>query len=110
MFAIIRALVISLLALTTTVTAIANDHFQITKLAPDILMLSTDQGSYSNNSLVFTGPDGVLLVDTHHNNDAEAFKTFVEDLGLVFRAILSVHTAMSNTSAATTFSGLSPSW
>jgi cyclase len=92
MFAIIRTLALSLLAFTTTATAAAKDHFQVTKLAPDILMLSTDQGSYSNNSLVFTGPDGVLLVDTHHNNDAEAFKSFVEDLGLgIPRYIISTH-------------------
>jgi len=90
MFAIIRTLVFCLLVFTTTV--IAKDHFQITKLAPDILMLSTDQGTYSNNSLVFTGPDGVLLVDTHHNNDAEAFRSFVEGLGLgVPRYIISTH-------------------
>jgi cyclase len=90
MSAIIRTLVISLLAFTATATA--KDHFQVTQLAPDLLMLSTDQGSYSNNSLVFTGPDGVLLVDTHHNNDAEAFKSFVEGLGLgVPRYIVSTH-------------------
>ena len=55
--------------------AVAQDHFQVTTLAPDLLMLSTDQGSYSNNSLVFTGEDGVLLVDTHHDSDVAAFKT-----------------------------------
>ena len=33
--------------------AIAEDLFQVTTLAPDLLMLSSDQGSYSNNSLVF---------------------------------------------------------
>ena len=62
--------------------AATEDQFIVTSLAPDLLMLSTDQGSYSNNSLVFTGKDGVLLVDTHHNSDAEAFKKFLEGLGL----------------------------
>ncbi len=60
----------------------AEDYFQVTTLAPGLLMLSTDQGSYSNNSLVFTGKDGVLLVDTHHAQDVEAFREFVESLGL----------------------------
>jgi glyoxylase-like metal-dependent hydrolase (beta-lactamase superfamily II) len=63
-------------------TVAAEDHFIVTPLAPDLLLLSTDQGSYSNNSLVFTGEDGVLLVDTHHDSDAEAFKEFVDKLGL----------------------------
>ena len=70
----------------------AEGHFQVTTLAPDLLMLSTDQGSYSNNSLVFTGKDGVLLVDTHHDSDAEAFKEFVDSLGLgAPKYIISTH-------------------
>jgi glyoxylase-like metal-dependent hydrolase (beta-lactamase superfamily II) len=71
---------------------VAEDYFQITTLAPDLLMLSTDQGSYSNNSLVFTGEDGVLLVDTHHDSDVEALKEFVDGLGLgPPKYILSTH-------------------
>ena len=82
MFTTIRIFMLCLLAVATTVTASTNDYFQVTRLAPDLLMLSTDQGSYSNNSLIFTGPDGLLLVDTHHGDDAEAFKAFVDGLGL----------------------------
>ena len=82
MFAKIRILTLSLLAVFPAAATLADDHFQITMLAPDLLMLSTDQGNYSNNSLIFTGPDGLLLVDTHHGEDAEHFKTFIEDLGL----------------------------
>ena len=59
----------------------AEEHFQVTRLAPDLLMLGTDQGSYTNNSLVFTGPDGVLLVDTHTDEDADALREFVLALG-----------------------------
>jgi len=81
MLTIIRALTLCLLALVTTATAMAENRFQVTKLAPNLLMLSTDQGSYSNNSLLFTGPDGLLLVDTHHAEDADDFKAFVEGLG-----------------------------
>ncbi len=54
MFVMIRNLVFSLLTLTTTAAATTGDHFQITTLAPGLLMISTDQGSYSNNSLIFT--------------------------------------------------------
>ena len=72
----------ALLLLLHSVTAAAEDRVIVTTLAPDLVMLSTDQGSYSNNSLVFTGPEGVLLVDTHHSSDAEALKAFVEKLGL----------------------------
>ena len=79
MFVMFRTLVFCLI--TFSATAMTDDHFQVTTLAPDLLMLSTDQGSYSNNSLIFTGPDGVLLVDTQSADDSGAFKAFVEGLG-----------------------------
>ncbi|MCP4897685.1 MAG: tetratricopeptide repeat protein [bacterium] len=83
--------VFAALCLIPTV-AVADDYFQVTTLAPDLLLLSTDQGSYSNNSLVFTGKDGVLLVDTHHDSDVEAFKEFVDGLDLgVPKYIISTH-------------------
>jgi glyoxylase-like metal-dependent hydrolase (beta-lactamase superfamily II) len=81
MFAMFRTLVFCLITFSATATAMTDDHFQVTTLAPDLLMLSTDQGSYSNNSLIFTGPDGVLLVDTQSTDDSGAFKAFVEGLG-----------------------------
>ncbi len=81
MSAAMPTLIVGLLVLGL-VPAAAEDHFQVTSLAPDLLMLSTDQGSYSTNSLVFTGEDGLLLVDTHSSQDTEAFKDFVGGLGL----------------------------
>ena len=81
MSAALRVLILGLLTLGRVPAVAAEDHFQVTALAPDLLMLSTDQGSYSNNSLVFTGEDGVLLVDTHGNADAEALREFVTGLG-----------------------------
>ncbi len=81
MFAMFRTLVFCLITFSATATAMTDDHFQVTTLAPDLLMLSTDQGSYSNNSLIFTGPDGVLLVDTQSTDDSGALKAFVEGLG-----------------------------
>jgi cyclase len=76
-----RIFLLCLLLCSMTANAQPGQHFQVTRLADDLLMLSTDQGSYSNNSLVFTGPDGLLLVDTHGRDDSGAFKAFVEDLG-----------------------------
>jgi cyclase len=83
MSAIIRCLVLCVLVLSPgfILAEDAEEYFQVTTLTPDLLLLSTDQGSYSNNSLVFTGEDGLLLVDTHHDSDAEEFKTFIEGLG-----------------------------
>ena len=69
------------LAVFFSSSALCGDRFIVTNVAPDLLLISTDRGSYSNNSLVFTGPQGVLLVDTHHKSDAPEFKAFVEALG-----------------------------
>jgi cyclase len=93
MLALFRAVASSLLVLVLLPALVAaEDHFIVTTLAPDLLMLSTDQGSYSNNSLVFTGEEGVLLVDTHHDSDAEALRDFVENLGLgVPKYIVNTH-------------------
>ncbi len=77
----IRAGYLFVLVLALVPTAAAEEHFQVTTLAPDLLMLSTDRGSHSNNALIFTGPDGVLLVDTHADQDPEELKQYVENLG-----------------------------
>ncbi len=88
----IRILLFGLLFAGQVSGAVADDHFQVTTLAPDLLMLSTDQGSYCTNSLVFTGEDGILLVDTHGTSDREAFKKFIDDLGLgAPRYIINTH-------------------
>lgn len=47
MFVMIRNLVFCLLTLTTTAMATSDDHFQVTTLAPDLLMISTDQAGES---------------------------------------------------------------
>jgi cyclase len=90
---LLRPVVSSLLvACLLPVVAFAEDHFMVTTLAPDLLMLSTDQGSYCTNSLVFTGEDGVLLVDTHHDSDAEALRDFVMNLGFgIPKYIINTH-------------------
>jgi glyoxylase-like metal-dependent hydrolase (beta-lactamase superfamily II) len=76
-----RFIAFLLVVLAAHAAQAAEEHFQVTELAPDLLLLSTDQGSYSNNSLAFTGPDGLLLVDTHHDTDITDFQELVEGLG-----------------------------
>ncbi len=71
----------SLLFLGLVIPTSAAVYFQVTLLAPDLLMLSTDQGSYCNNSLLFSGVEGMLLVDTHSGSDGDALKEFVDSLG-----------------------------
>jgi len=77
----LRITVFMLLIVALAPVTRAADHFTVTEIAPDLLLLQTDQGSYTNNSLVFSGPDGVLLVDTHTEDDADALALFVDDLG-----------------------------
>ncbi|MHC5066925.1 MAG: hypothetical protein ACYTG5_23480, partial [Planctomycetota bacterium] len=92
MSAIVSALSCLIVFLGLASVAVAKERFQVTNLAPDLLMLSTDQGNYCNNSLIFTGEDGLLLVDTHALSDAEAFKGFVESLGFGLpRYIINTH-------------------
>ena len=48
------ALILGLQLLGLASATAGEDHFRVTSLAPDLLMLSTDQGSYSTNSLVLS--------------------------------------------------------
>ncbi len=59
----------------------SDDPFLVTPLAPGLVMLGADRGSYSDNSLVFTGQDGVLLVDTHSSAVTEELAAYVNGLG-----------------------------
>jgi glyoxylase-like metal-dependent hydrolase (beta-lactamase superfamily II) len=92
-----RLLTLGLLVVCLTLSVVLaaeedEDYFQVTTIAPGLLLLSTDQGSYSNNSLVFSGEDGLLLVDTHHGADVEDFKKFIDGLGFgAPKYIISTH-------------------
>lgn len=55
--------------------------FTVTKLTDNLHMLSTDQGEYTTNTLVFFGDDGLLLVDTQTEAEAEALKKIVDGYG-----------------------------
>jgi glyoxylase-like metal-dependent hydrolase (beta-lactamase superfamily II) len=52
-----------------------------TKLTEQMWMLSTDQGEYTTNTIAFVGEDGLLLIDTQAEEDAEALKDEVENFG-----------------------------
>ena len=52
-----------------------------TQLNNRLYLLTTDQGTYTTNTIVSVGEDGVLLIDTQAESDAEAFKKVVEGFG-----------------------------
>ena len=51
------------------------------RLTDNLYLLSTDQGEYTTNTIASVGPDGVLLVDTQAEGDAEALKAVVDAFG-----------------------------
>jgi len=103
-FAPIVALLAALASAVVSAGEPAESGFLVTRLAPDLVLLGTDRGSYSNNSLVFTGPDGVLLVDSHDTADAEALKAFVDGLGLgAPRYIVLTHAHVEHIGGAAAF-------
>jgi len=63
------------------VMASENGAVEVSRLTDRLYLLSTDQGSYTTNTIASVGSDGVLLVDTQAEADAEALKAAVEDLG-----------------------------
>lgn len=61
--------------------ATGDSPFKVTKLTDNLHMLSTDQGEYTTNTLVFFGEDGLLLVDTQTEAEAEELKKVVDSYG-----------------------------
>jgi glyoxylase-like metal-dependent hydrolase (beta-lactamase superfamily II) len=74
---------LSILILIASPVARASDSpaIRVTELTDDLYLLATDQGSYTTNSLLFVGADGLLLVDTQSEDDAEELERAVEELG-----------------------------
>ena len=50
------------------------------QLTDHLYLLSTDQGAYTTNTIASVGEDGLLLVDTQADTDAEALKAAVDAL------------------------------
>jgi len=70
-------------ALVAAVAIAAEDEpaIEVARLTDSLYLLSTDQGSYTTNTIASVGDDGVLLVDTQAQSDAEALKKVVEGFG-----------------------------
>lgn len=71
-------------ALAVSVAAAAAEEaptVEVRRLTERIYMLSTDQGDYTTNTLASVGEDGLLLVDTQAEDDAEALKRAVDAFG-----------------------------
>ncbi|UCC84670.1 MAG: MBL fold metallo-hydrolase [Gemmatimonadota bacterium] len=54
---------------------------EVTQLTDRVYVLSTDQGEYTTNTIAFVGEDGILLVDTQAEDDAEALRLAVDAFG-----------------------------
>jgi cyclase len=61
--------------------ATADETVKTTKLNDRLYLLTTDQGAYTTHTIASVGEDGVLLVDTQAESDAEALKKVVEAFG-----------------------------
>ena len=62
-------------------TATAEETITTTRLNDSLYLLTTDQGAYTTNTIASVGEDGVLLVDTQAETDAEALKKVVDGFG-----------------------------
>lgn len=72
---------ILILFILVPVAAAADSLFKVSVLTDNLHMLSTDQGDYTTNTLLFFGDDGLLLVDTQTEAEAEELKTLVDSYG-----------------------------
>jgi len=72
---------LSTIFLSGTMQAQDTPKITVTKLTDQIYRLNTQQSSYTTNTLAFVGNDGILLVDTQSEEDAEALKEVVDSFG-----------------------------
>jgi cyclase len=75
------AILISAILSSVTVSAQDTGVFEVTQLTDQIYRLTTDEGSYTTNVLVFVGDDGLLLVDTNTEENAEELKKVIDSFG-----------------------------
>jgi cyclase len=77
-------LVVSLMLtiiLSGSMQAQETPKIRVTQLTEQIYRLNTQQSNYTTNTLAFVGDEGVLLVDTQSDEDAEALKEAVDAFG-----------------------------
>ena len=70
--------IIAPLLFVGAVVAQDTTSFVVTQLTDRIYRLTTDEGEYTTNVLVFVGEDGLLLVDTNTEEKAAELKKVVE--------------------------------
>jgi len=77
------SIAIALAAVLSGAGAASQDDsaIKVRRLTERLYLLSTDQGDYTTNTLASVGEDGVLLVDTQAEDDAEALKQAVDAFG-----------------------------
>lgn len=87
--------------------ALAQDsHIEVSQLADRLYVLSTDQGSYTTNTIALVGEDGVLLVDTQSEDDAEELKRAVDAFGRgTPKYILNTHRHVEHVGGNAVFDG-----
>ncbi len=69
--------VVLLIAVSLSVSAQNKPVFQIQQLTENLYLAWTDEGSYTTNTLIHVGPDGILLVDSNTDENAEELKKLV---------------------------------
>lgn len=74
-------LVTSCVVFAAAVGAADEPTIKTIRLNDRLYLLTTDQGAYTTNTIASVGEDGVLLVDTQAESDAEALKRVVEGFG-----------------------------
>lgn len=74
-------LLIVMLLLTLTINAQNEPVFKTTQLSDQIYMLTSDEGAYTTNLLVFVGDNGLLLVDTNAEENADELKKMIDAFG-----------------------------
>jgi glyoxylase-like metal-dependent hydrolase (beta-lactamase superfamily II) len=74
-------LLVIVLVFRGVAAAAQSPTFTVTQLTKHLYLLTTDQGSYTTNTLASVGDDGVLLVDTQSKDVAEELKSVVDAFG-----------------------------
>jgi glyoxylase-like metal-dependent hydrolase (beta-lactamase superfamily II) len=70
-----------MLVLAGAVATAQEEPVKITEIVENLYLLSTNQGTYTTNTIAFVGEDGVLLVDTQSEDDGAELKKAVDAFG-----------------------------
>jgi len=73
-----RLILVILVLFIMNISVEAESPFKVVQLTDNIYQLSTDEGAYTTNSLVYVGSEGVLLVDANAAEYADEFKKIID--------------------------------